>query len=186
MLFRSIKKSANISEIIDDKFDDLMDTIHIGEFNKSMLAFKSENYAIELVDGELLTKKIKASSGKGHLNKVVDIERHHNTGKYHVAKVFGFAIKNGAIASSVSHDSHNVIVIGDNDRDIIIAIDKLKEIKGGYVLVENGSVYQFVPLPVMGLMSNLSSEEVNIRISDMTKKAHEMGDRKSTRLNSSH
>lgn len=171
----NIKKSANISEIIDDKFDDLMDTIHIGEFNKSMLAFKSENYAIELVDGELLTKKIKASSGKGHLNKVVDIERHHNTGKYHVAKVFGFAIKNGAIASSVSHDSHNVIVIGDNDRDIMIAIEKLKEIKGGYVLVENGSVYQFVPLPVMGLMSNLSSEEVNIRISDMTKKAHEMG-----------
>ncbi|WP_332505489.1 adenine deaminase [Peptostreptococcus sp.] len=159
----------------NDKFSDLMDTIHIDGFDENMLDFKSKKYAMELVDGEILTKKIEAKSGKGILNKVVDIERHHNTGKYHVAKLFGFGIQNGAIASSVSHDSHNVIVVGDNDRDIMIAIEKLKEIKGGYVLVENARVYEYVPLPVMGLMTDLPSDEVNIRISDMIKKAHQMG-----------
>ena len=109
------------------------------------------------------------------ISKVAVIERHHNTGHYHVAKVLGYNIKNGAVASSVSHDSHNVIVIGDNDRDMMLALEKLKESKGGYVLVEGGHVYDALPLPVMGLMSDLDSGKMNEVLYRMIARAHKMG-----------
>lgn len=109
------------------------------------------------------------------ISKVAVIERHHNTGNYHVAKVLGYNIKNGAVASSVSHDSHNVIVLGDNDRDMMLAIEKLKEIRGGYVLVEDGHVFGALPLPVMGLVSDLDSGRMNEILSRMIERAHQMG-----------
>ena len=92
-----------------------------------------------------------------------------------MTKVSGYNIKNGAVASSVSHDSHNVIVLGDNDRDMMLAIDKLKEMRGGYVLVEDGHIFDALPLPVMGLMSDLDSESMNEVLSKMIKRAHQMG-----------
>lgn len=158
------------------KFNKLTDTIHIDWFEKSMLKLKSKEYAIKLVNEEILTKKVRVSDMKGSFyNKVAVIERHHNTGKYHTSNVYGYGIKKGAIASSVSHDSHNIVVIGDNDKDMMIAIEKIKEIKGGYVLVEDGKVFEYLPLPIMGLISDLNSSEINNRLYKMIDKAHKMG-----------
>lgn len=183
----------------------LIDSLHIDWFDEDMLAYKSHRYAIGMVEGEILTKLIDLDNYKCHndlarydsqmddpaclkfadndrkeamankISKVAVIERHHNTGHYHVAKVLGYNIKNGAVASSVSHDSHNVIVIGDNDRDMMLALEKLKESKGGYVLVEGGHVYDALPLPVMGLMSDLDSGKMNEVLSRMIARAHKMG-----------
>lgn len=69
-------------------------------------------------------------------SKIAVVERHHNTGKVGVGAVMNFNIQNGAIASTVAHDSHNLSVIGDNDGDMLRAIEHLREIGGGYTLVK--------------------------------------------------
>ena len=108
-------------------------------------------------------------------SKVAAVERHHNTGKIGVAVAKGYGIRNGAVASSVSHDSHNIIVIGDNDRDMALAVDEIIRTQGGYTVVENGEVFETLPLPIMGLMSDAGFESVNETLGRMIKKAHEMG-----------
>lgn len=87
----------------------------------------------------------------------------------------GYGIVNGAVASSVSHDSHNIIVIGDNDNDMAIAVNELIRTQGGYTVVENGSVYDTLALPIMGLMSDVGFNKVNEKLQRMIKKAHNMG-----------
>lgn len=76
---------------------------------------------------------------------------------------------------SVSHDSHNLIVIGDNDHDMYLAVQELLRTQGGYTLVENGQVFDTLPLPIMGLMSDAGYEKVNEKLARMIPKAHEMG-----------
>ena len=87
----------------------------------------------------------------------------------------GYGIRNGAVASSVSHDSHNIIVIGDNDADMAIAVNEIIRTQGGYTVVENGKVYETLALPIMGLMSDVGFENVNEALQRMIQKAHQMG-----------
>lgn len=108
-------------------------------------------------------------------SKIAVVERHHNTGKVGVGAVSGFGICGGAIASTVAHDSHNLSVIGDNDGDMLIAIEHLRNIGGGYTLVSNGKILFTVPLPIMGLMSDAGFDSVHTELSAMISKAHEMG-----------
>ena len=107
--------------------------------------------------------------------KIAAVERHHNSGKIGVAVTKGYGIRGGAIASSVSHDSHNIIVIGDNDEDIAIAVNEIARVQGGYTVVENGKVFGTLPLPIMGLMTDVHFEEVNEQLRVMKEKAYEMG-----------
>ena len=112
--------------------------------------------------------------GDGYL-KIAAVERHKNSGKIGVAVAKGYGLKGGAIASSVSHDSHNIIVIGDSDEDIAIAVNEIARVQGGYTLVENGKVFDTLPLPIMGLMTDVHFEEVNAKLKVMKDKAYEMG-----------
>lgn len=107
--------------------------------------------------------------------KIAAVERHHNSGKIGVAVTKGYGIQGGAIASSVSHDSHNIIVIGDNDEDIALAVNEIARVQGGYTVVQNGKVYETLPLPIMGLMTDVHFEEVNEKLKVMKDKAFEMG-----------
>ena len=113
--------------------------------------------------------------GNSDILKIAAVERHKNTGKIGVALASGYGLKGGAVASSVSHDSHNIIVIGDSDRDIAIAVNALKESGGGYVIVEDGKVFEVLPLPIMGLMSDAGFATVDEKLQRMKKKAYEMG-----------
>ncbi|KSV78627.1 hypothetical protein N185_37750, partial [Sinorhizobium sp. GW3] len=85
--------------------------------------------------------------------KVAVIERHGINGNHANGFVQGFGLKKGAIASTVGHDSHNICVVGVNDEDMAIAANRLGEIKGGFVVVEDGKVTGEIALPVAGLMS---------------------------------
>jgi adenine deaminase len=107
--------------------------------------------------------------------KIAAVERHQNSGKIGVAVTKGYGIKGGAIASSVSHDSHNIIVIGDNDEDIAIAVNEIARVQGGYTVVENGKVFETLPLPIMGLMTDVHFKEVNEKLAVMKEKAYAMG-----------
>ena len=92
-----------------------------------------------------------------------------------MAPLKGYGIKNGAVATTVAHDSHNLTAAGDNDRDILLAAKRAAEIGGGYVLVKNGTVLGELPLPVAGLISLKPGDEVVCTAQKMIAAAHAMG-----------
>ncbi|MBO4414465.1 MAG: adenine deaminase, partial [Lachnospiraceae bacterium] len=103
--------------------------------------------------------------------KIAVIERHHGTGNVGVGLLEGFGLKDGAIATSVAHDSHNIIAAGDNDSDMEFAVNKLIEIGGGMVIVSGGAVLDLLSHEIAGLMTDRPGEEVAHKISDMDKAA---------------
>lgn len=127
---------------------------------------------IKLVEHSLVTenvsRKVKVDQN-GYLKytKSTDIlpvyvfERHKGTGNIGKALVEGYGLKNGAIASTIAHDSHNLIVIGDNPANVKLAVDKIIEIGGGLVIVKNGEVKGYLPLDIGGIMSSQDLEVVS-------------------------
>ncbi len=107
--------------------------------------------------------------------KIAVIERHNATGNVGVGLIEGYGLKNGAIATTVAHDSHNMIVIGTNDEDMLTAINELKRVHGGYTIVQNRNVIDTLPLPIAGLMSNLSAKSLTMRLDEIISKAHKIG-----------
>lgn len=103
--------------------------------------------------------------------KLIVVERHHASGNVGKALVSGFHIKAGCIATSVAHDSHNIIALGTNDADILLAVETLKEAKGGYVVVHNGVVEALLPLAIGGIMSLASREELLDQLHRLHRKA---------------
>lgn len=123
---------------------------------------------IQTVDGELLTRLVweevptrdGAFSAGGGLVKLAVLERHHASSRVGLGILRGLPLQAGAMATTVGHDSHNLIVAGDNDADMLIAIDALEECGGGYVVVSEGRVLAKLALPVAGLMSDAPLEEI--------------------------
>lgn len=166
--------------------EELKNTVHVGGFSEADLKLESPDgffTVIEMQDGQITTKKQikKLAEGKcsfvsdEQLQKIAVIERHKATGKTGVGIVSGFGIRGGAIASSVSHDSHNIIVIGDNDKDMWLAVQELIRVQGGYTIVSDHRVFDTLELPVMGLMSDAGYQYSNRKLKTMIDKAHEMG-----------
>ncbi|MCR5324522.1 MAG: adenine deaminase [Lachnospiraceae bacterium] len=106
--------------------------------------------------------------------KIAVIERHHGTGNVGVGLLEGFGLRDGAIATSVAHDSHNIIVAGDNDTDMEIAVKKLIEIGGGMIIVSGRTVIDLLSHEIAGLMTDRPGEEVAHKISDMDKLARKV------------
>ncbi len=107
--------------------------------------------------------------------KVAVIERHGKNGNHANGFVQGFGLKKGAIASTVGHDSHNICVVGVSEDDMAIAANRLGEIKGGFVVVEDGRVTGEIPLPVAGLMSLEPYESVRDTLHELRKAAYALG-----------
>ena len=101
--------------------------------------------------------------------KTAVFERHHETGKVGYGFVKGFGIKRGAIASTVAHDAHNLMVIGVNDEDMALAANTLIQCGGGMVAVADGQVLGCVPLPIAGLMNDLPVEEMSQKVEKLEK-----------------
>lgn len=135
----------------------------------------------ELLTDEMLIQPTEEGRQNGGINIERDIlkaavfERHHNTGHIGVGFIHGYGLKSGAIATSVAHDSHNLIVIGTNDDDIVTAANAVREMNGGLVIVDGGKVIESLPLPIAGLMSDLPIEEANKRIKALKSAAIKLG-----------
>lgn len=163
----------------------LLHTIHVGQLCKEDLFFagKDSNHVLELVPNELLTlhrkERIPGENGvftpDENYGKLVVVERHGKNGKIGVCPIKGYGIKSGAVATSVSHDSHNIIAAGDNDEDILLAIEELKRIQGGYVIASKGQIVDILPLTISGLMSTDTSANIQEKAGIMVRKAREMG-----------
>ena len=141
--------------------------------------------ALEVIPHQLITKsvvsEVKIEDGNAVSNidndtlKICVIERHRATGNIGKGFVKGFNLKCGAIASTVAHDSHNMIVIGTNDADMYAAAVALIKCKGGKVVVKDGEVISELPLPIAGLMSDRNFDYVVNKCEELNKTAHSKG-----------
>ncbi|MGE0173566.1 MAG: adenine deaminase [Oligoflexales bacterium] len=139
---------------------------------------------IEVIPNQILTKKSTISMlvDKGSIAndlerdvlKIAVLERHHQTGGYSVALVQGFGIKEGAIATSINHDSHNVIVVGSSDEYMLQAVNELRAIDGGIVVVGKKTVEKLA-CPIGGLMSVAEPRDVKEGLERLKKLAREIG-----------
>ena len=123
----------------------------------------------EVADGEVVPDT------ERDILKLAVVERHRGTGNVGLGLVQGFGLKRGALASTVAHDSHNIVVVGANDEDMKAAVARLAELGGGQVVVEGGKVLAELPLPIAGLMSDLPLEEVVRRGEELKRAARELG-----------
>ncbi len=140
---------------------------------------------IEIIPNQIVTKTAvvapKISEGKivadpsRDILKMVVVERHRATGNVGVGFVRGFKLKRGAIASTVAHDAHNVIVAGTNDADILFAIKELERLQGGQVAVVDGKVIAELPLPIAGLVTDQPLNKAMKLIDDLNAAAHSLG-----------
>lgn len=141
--------------------------------------------AIEIIPNQLVTKsvvsEIKVENGNAVSNvetdtlKIFVTERHRATGNTAIGFVKGFGLKEGAIASTVAHDSHNMIVIGTNDKDMYKAAVELVKSQGGKVVVKDGKVLSKLPLPIAGLMSDKPFDYVLEKCDELNKVSHSIG-----------
>ncbi len=163
----------------------LSDSVNIKPFGIERLRLKPSGKAepiIEVVPGQIITKKrLEKISSIPNIEKdilkLAVVERHKATGNIGVGLVKGFGLKRGALASSIAHDSHNIIAVGTNDEDIFIAIKEIERLHGGLVAVGGGKVIASLALPVAGLLSDEPLENVVSKLEKLEKTAAEMGAR---------
>ncbi len=134
-------------------------------------------------DGSLVTgmkivhmKELRIDT-KNDILKIAVIERHRGKNNHSVGLIKGFGLKRGAIASTVAHDSHNIIVIGADEKDMAYAVNRLGELKGGIIAVSGNKVLAGLALPIAGLMSTESIETVNKKYEELHKAAAMLGTR---------
>lgn len=164
----------------------LLKTVHIQLDNPAAFRLPlSGNMArvVEVIPGEILTREtvesVQMQNGcfvpNETCQKIAVLERHHGTGKMGLGIVKGLQVRGGAIASTVGHDSHNLIVVGDNDRDMYRAAMALAQCGGGYAVVETGKEPEVLPLEIMGLISSQSYSQVSEKLEQMIRHARTMG-----------
>jgi len=105
--------------------------------------------------------------------KLAVIERHKATGNIGLALLENYRIRNGAIASTIAHDSHNIIVTGDNDLDMFTAAKALVDAGGGISIASEGKILSLLKLPIAGIMSDLSAGEIDAKLKEMFPVARE-------------
>ncbi|MEW6141779.1 MAG: adenine deaminase [Chloroflexota bacterium] len=167
---------------------ELTGTVKIKRLTEDALQLRtrSDYYpVIQVVPGQIVTKKrmVKIAIDNGvaqpdafkDLLKLVVVERHKATGNVGVALVKGFGLKHGAIASSVAHDSHNIVAVGVMDDDIITAVKEIQRMEGGLVVCSQGKVLASLPLPVAGLLSPEPLKQVVRKFNQVEKAAAGLG-----------
>lgn len=106
---------------------------------------------------------------------IAQVERYGKNGNVGKAFMGGFNLKKGAIASSVGHDNHNIIVLGTNFEDMALAVNRCAEISGGQVVVRDGKIASEIAYPICGLLCDMSAEDLAVAKADMISVIHEMG-----------
>lgn len=168
---------------VDEKLaEKCFDTFHLDSVLPSSFKVDGKLGLIGLVGGELLTRNLGTADKidvENDILKIACIERHKGTNHIGVGYVKGYSLKSGAVATSVAHDSHNIITVGCNDDDIAVAVNAIKDSKGGIAVVENGKIKALLELPIAGLMSDEPLTTVNEKLENAKSSAYELGADKS-------
>ena len=169
--------------------EEMTRTVNIKPFTVGNLALKSgtgDTYpVIEIVPGQIITRWLQElplrrngtilPDPERDLLKLVVVERHKATGNIGVGLVKGFGLKKGALATSVAHDSHNVVVVGTSDEDIYAAVKEIEGNQGGLAVTAEGRVLGSLALPIAGLLSEKPLELVATQIEELERLARELG-----------
>lgn len=168
---------------VDEKLaEKCFDTFHLDSVTPSSFKVDGKLGLIGLVGGELLTRNLGTADKidvENDILKIACIERHKGTNHIGVGYVKGYSLKSGAVATSVAHDSHNIITVGCNDDDIAVAVNAIKDSKGGIAVVEKGKIKALLELPIAGLMSDEPLTTVNEKLENAKLSAYELGADKS-------
>lgn len=168
---------------VDEKLaEKCFDTFHLNSVTPSSFKVDGKLGLIGLVGGELLTRNLGTADKidvENDILKIACIERHKGTNHIGVGYVKGYSLKSGAVATSVAHDSHNIITVGCNDDDIAVAVNAIKDSNGGIAVVENGKIKALLELPIAGLMSDEPLTTVNEKLENAKSSAYELGADKS-------
>jgi adenine deaminase len=140
---------------------------------------------IQLIPDQIVTKKVMKKiilkdgvalpDLKEDILKIAVMERHRATGNVGLGFVQGFGLKRGAIGSSVAHDSHNLVILGTNDQDILRAVITIKKMGGGLVVVSEGKVLASLPLPIAGLMTDAPVTQASHQLETLLQAAKSLG-----------
>ena len=151
-------------------------------FSPERFAADKEYAVIEMLPGEIFTERssikgaeVKEELAKGELYLIAVLERHHATGNVGLGLLRGYGLQKGAAATTVAHDSHNLIVIGTNAQDMALAAQELVRVQGGYTLVHEGRVVGTVPLNICGLMSSAPAEQLIASLERISAQARAQG-----------
>ena len=165
--------------------ESMLHTVVLKDISKDKIQVEAEGKipVIGMIPGQIVTKflqeEVPSKEGlftpDSEYSKLCVFERHRGTGNATAAPIKGYGITNGAIATSVAHDSHNIIAAGDNDEDIIKAVQTIEEIQGGYALVSEGKVLGTLPLTVAGLLSQKPAKDIQKGIDELLQKAWKLG-----------
>lgn len=163
----------------------MLNSINIGEIKEKDLEIRMETISANIISvqkASLITKKlvrdVMVEDGlfkysDEDIAKLLVIERHNNTGNIGLGLVENFNISNGAIGTTIGHDSHNLMVIGDNDRDILSVIDEIKKNEGGIAISQSGTILESLALEIGGIMSSRPLEEINEKFNNMVTIAYD-------------
>ena len=179
-LVREIKAPA----VDKEKYSRVYKSFNLREIKPSDFEIRDEGTrkrVIKVIPGQILTEEliVESSSKEAETDKdiikLAVIERHKDSGHTGVGFVTGYGLKKGAIASSVAHDSHNLIVAGCSDSDMALAANTVRENGGGLAVVCDGEVLSSLPLPIGGLMCDMDAHEVEDILSVMKEQARQLG-----------
>ena len=154
------------------------DTFHLKTLSAADFEDKRSRGVIGMVNGEIITTDngyANAPDVQKDILKIAVVERHKNTGHIGLGYLQGYGLKEGAVATSISHDSHNIIVVGTNAADMAFAVNRITANKGGIVVVKDGEVTAEVVLEIAGLMSDSRLEDVNEHLENAKKVAAQQG-----------
>lgn len=165
--------------------DSLLHSVSIPELSADCFVMKvtEEFPVIGVIPGQIVTQKrllpLPQINGvftpADDVIKIAVVQRHDGSGRIGLGAVKGFGLKNGAVASTVAHDAHNLIVVGDNDADMLAAVRELQACGGGYTAVRDGRVLKTLPLPVAGLFTCRSDIDIVAELSEMEAAVHRLG-----------
>ena len=154
------------------------DTFHLPEISPALLRRDKPLGRLRLIPGELITENMGYAAGVDTENDILKIcvaERHHATGHIGVGYLTGYGLKEGAVATSIAHDSHNIIAVGAGDEDLALAMNRVHALGGGIVVARAGEILAEVPLPIAGLISDQPLSQVNAQLERAKETARALG-----------
>ena len=153
-------------------------TFHLPALTAADFEVSGPKAVIGMVDGQIITTHAgfaESIDPERDILKIALAERHHNTGHLGIGYLKGYGLKHGAVATSVSHDSHNIICVGASDEDMAFAINRITANKGGIAVVRDGQVLAELPLEIAGLFTELPLTQVNTLLENAKTAAHSLG-----------
>lgn len=180
------EEGTYLPKICPHEISSVKGSVVVKDFSKEKLKMHLKSdlvHVIEILPGGVVTKKETAQikldeegefvrEAEKDIVKVAVVERHQGTGNVACGFLKGYGIKEGAVALSIAHDSHNIIVVGVSDEEMTFAVEELVRQEGGIVLVKEGEVIERMPLPIAGLMSDQSGEWVDEKLTAIHEKAY--------------